>query len=248
MTMFASQEVHEFVVHVIDSFSKSVDPNVLSLHTHKSNEVECCVCFTVITHPPDIFRLESCGHTYCIDCIKTQVAPSTVEFPIQCAADGCSEAMVWRDFYTLSEVTGFNIRRMVNASVRAYVAANQDKVCNCPTPDCSMIYSVTKTGKSFFCGQCGVIICTTCHEPYHEGIACEFVDRDLELWLQGDRRNRKRCPQCSTPIEKSRGCNHVYCKQCRAHICWFCSEYFDSADECYDHMQERHKSFGLEPY
>ena len=252
ITMFATPDGFEFLVGKIDEFTKSFDPSLLlSVHHHKPDEIECCVCFTVITNPSDIFRLEYCGHTYCIDCVKTQVAPSTVEFPVECAADGCSEALVWRDLYNLSDLTGFNTNHMVHASVRSYVAANQDKARNCPTPDCSMIYSVSKDGKCFFCHQCGAIICTTCHEPYHEGVTCAMyqsgksADKEFEEWLRGDPKNRKRCPKCSSPIEKMFGCNHIPCRQCRAHICWFCLDYFRREDECYDHMHAEHGSFGL---
>lgn len=252
VTMFATQDVYDFLVSKVNEFTKSLNSNfLLSVHHHRLDEIECCVCFAVITNPVEIFRLESCGHTYCIDCIKTQVAPSTVEFPIECAADDCSEPIVWRDIYSLSELTGFNIRHMVNASVRSYVAANQDKVRNCPTPDCSTIYAVTKDGKCFFCHQCGAIICTTCHEPYHEGVTCALyqsgktADKEFEHWLQSDPENRRRCPRCSAPIEKTFGCNHVVCTQCHAHICWFCLDYFGSSTECYNHMRASHKGFGL---
>ena len=252
ITVFATQNEYEFLVGKIEDFTKSLDPNLLRLvHHHQADEVECCVCFTVIINPSEIFRLECCGHTYCIDCIKTQVAPSTVEFPVKCAAEDCSECLVWRDLYSLSELTGFNIRHMVNASVRSYVAANQDKVRNCPTPDCSMIYSVTKDGKCFFCQQCGAIVCTTCHEPYHEGVTCAMyesgraADQEFEDWLRRDPDNRKRCPKCSSPIEKDYGCNHMECSQCRAHICWFCLDYFKSSGECYNHMSGKHGSLGL---
>ena len=251
VTVFATQQVYEFLNGKIDEYTKSFDPNLLStIHHHKSDELECCACFTDIRNSSDIFRLEYCGHTYCIDCIKLQLAPSTVDFPIVCAADGCSEALVWKDVYNLSDQTGFSIRHLINASVKSYVAANQDKVRNCPSPDCSMIYSVTKEGKCFFCQQCGAMVCTTCHEPYHEGITCAMyqsgkqADKDLENWLQRDPSNRKRCPKCSSPIEKTYGCNHVACTQCRVHICWFCLDYFYSEVECYDHMSAKHGNFG----
>ena len=252
VTLFATQGVYEFLNGKIDEYTKSFDPSTLStIHHHKPNEIECCTCFTIIINPGEIFRLEYCGHTYCIECIKLQLAPSTVDFPIVCAADGCSEALVWKDFYSLSDQTGFSIRHLINSSVRSYVAANKDKVRNCPTPDCSMIYSISKNGKCFFCQQCGAMVCTTCHEPYHEGVTCSMyqsgkqADKDLEDWLQRDPKNRKRCPKCSSPIEKTYGCNHISCRQCRVHICWFCLDYFFNQAECYDHMSAKHGSFGL---
>ena len=252
ITVFATQEVCDFLYKAIDDYTKSFDPNLLSsIHHHEPDEIECCTCFTVIVNQSDIFRLEYCGHTYCLDCIKLQLAPSTVDFPIMCAADGCNKALVWKDFNNLSDLTDFSIRRLVSAGVRSYVAANQDKVRNCPSPDCSMIYSVTREGKCFFCQHCSAMVCTTCHEPYHEGLTCAMyqsgkqTDKDFEDWLQRDPTNRKRCPKCSSPIEKIFGCNHVTCTQCHAHICWFCLLYFSSSNECYDHLSAKHGGFGL---
>ena len=252
VTVFATQQVYDFLIGKVDEYTKSFDPNSLStIHHHKPDEIECCACFMDIVNPSDIFRLEYCGHTYCIDCIKLQLAPSTVDFPVVCAAEGCSEALVWKDVYNIADRTGFSIRHLVNASVKSYVAANQAVVRNCPSPDCSMIYSVTKNGKCFFCQQCGAMVCTTCHEPYHEGVTCAMyqsgkqADKDLEDWLQCDPSNRKRCPKCSLPIEKTDGCNHITCQQCKAHICWFCLDYFSSGGECYGHMSAKHGDYGL---
>ena len=254
VTVFATQDIYEFLNGEIDEYTKSFDPNSFStIRHHKPDEVECCTCFTVIISPSDIFRLEYCGHTYCIDCIQLQLSPFTVEFPIVCAADGCSEALVWKDIYNLSDKTGFSIRHLINSSVKSYVAANQDKVHYCLTPDCSMIYSITKDRKSFSCQQCGAVICTTCHEPYHEDISCAMIllqekqkqaDKDFEAWLQGDPDNRKRCPKCSSPIEKNYGCNRITCIQCQANICWFCLEYFSTCTQCYNHMSVKHGRYG----
>ena len=55
----------------------------------------------------------------------------------------------------------------------------------------------------------------------------------LELWLikcQDESEtahwimaNTKKCPKCSTRIEKDQGCNHMICTTCKYEFCWVCS-------------------------
>lgn len=32
----------------------------------------------------------------------------------------------------------------------------------------------------------------------------------------------RKCPGCQSPIQKSDGCNHMTCKQCKSQFCWIC--------------------------
>src|SRR3546814_401309 len=41
------------------------------------------------------------------------------------------------------------------------------------------------------------------------------------LWISA---NTKRCPKCTTPIEKNEGCNHMTCRKCRYEFCWICMQ------------------------
>ncbi len=34
----------------------------------------------------------------------------------------------------------------------------------------------------------------------------------------------KACPECSAPIEKNGGCNHMGCWQCGSYFCWQCGK------------------------
>ncbi|XP_017769602.1 PREDICTED: ankyrin repeat and IBR domain-containing protein 1-like isoform X2 [Nicrophorus vespilloides] len=41
------------------------------------------------------------------------------------------------------------------------------------------------------------------------------------LWLVT---NAKPCPNCSSPIQKNEGCNHMKCSKCKYDFCWVCQE------------------------
>lgn len=242
LTLLATSDAHKHIREVIARFLQGT-PEL------QHSDVECCACFTAIESPSDAFRLEYCGHTYCLDCIQMQVAPLTITFPVNCAADGCSKPFVWKDFENLFRRTNVKLRQITESSLKCYIGANKKLVHNCPTPDCSMVYKVTQDGKPFFCYHCGITICTKCHEQYHDGLTCEMyqsykeADQELKGWLQRDSHNRKLCPSCTTPIEKIGGCNYMVCTSCKSHVCWVCLQYFDSTRACYAHLANTHGGF-----
>jgi len=41
------------------------------------------------------------------------------------------------------------------------------------------------------------------------------------LWMAA---NTKKCPRCTSPIEKDEGCNHMSCRKCRHEFCWICMQ------------------------
>lgn len=49
--------------------------------------------------------------------------------------------------------------------------------------------------------------------------AAEANEAASSRWL-ADR--SKPCPKCSSPIEKTEGCNHMTCKKCKHDFCWVC--------------------------
>lgn len=237
LTIVGTSDAHQTISTLVEKYAKSVSSKPHALHP---DEVECCVCFTATSNPFEVFRPESCGHAYCLECIILQVSPSSLVVPVLCAADGCSKPFVVEDFRKLSRTTDFKLQSLVQVSLRSYIAANQKIVHVCPTPDCDMVYNVSEDGRCFLCSHCGVMTCTKCHEPYHDGLSCDMYqagkkgEKEFEEWMKQDPENRKRCPKCSTPIEKRDGCNHLHCTTCQAHICWFCLRYFNSSSSKFE--------------
>jgi hypothetical protein len=48
------------------------------------------------------------------------------------------------------------------------------------------------------------------------------MDEETRRWFS---ENSKKCPECSHPIQKNEGCNHMTCR-CGCHFCWLCLENF----------------------
>ena len=242
LTLLATSDANRRIRDIIAEFLQGT-PEL------QHSEVECCACFTGIESPSEVFRLEYCGHTYCLDCVQMQVAPLTITFPVKCAADDCSKPFVWKDFENLFRRTNVKLRQITESSLKCYIGANKKLVHNCPTPDCSMVYKVSLDGKPFFCYHCGITICTKCHEQYHDGLTCEMyqsgkeAEQEFKEWLQGDPHNRKCCPNCTTPIEKIEGCNYMFCTSCQSHVCWVCLQHFTTSQKCHAHLATIHGGF-----
>ncbi|KAM0853129.1 hypothetical protein ACQ4PT_051271 [Festuca glaucescens] len=213
------------------------------------SEDACPICLCEIEDP---FRLESCGHMFCLACLVDQCESASKShdgFPICCMKTGCKKPLLVVDLKHL--VSNEKLEDLFRASLRAFVASKAGMYRFCPTPDCQSIYQVAAPDaetKLFSCGACYVEICSKCHLEYHPFISCEAYkeykedpDSTLLEWRKG-KGNVKSCPSCGYTIEKAEGCNHVECR-CGSHICWVCLENFKSSEECYGHLRSAHQSF-----
>eukprot|EP00105_Crassostrea_gigas_P035389 XP_019919537.1 PREDICTED: ATP-dependent RNA helicase DEAH12, chloroplastic-like [Crassostrea gigas] len=218
-----------------------------------SNQPECGICLCEISET-EIYRLESCGHPYCRDCIKMNIE-STIQskdFPLKCCHDGCEMLWAWKDFVNMTKQGFCSLQNITNSSLSCFIRENKDKARYCITPDCPMVYKVSANGGRIVCGVCRVGMCSKCHVEYHNGMSCEIYQMEngndesgLREWMRRDPNNRKLCPNCYAGIEKDGGCQHMECRDCKMHICWTCMKFFNSGQECYGHMAKVHGSFGL---
>ncbi|ESO97974.1 hypothetical protein LOTGIDRAFT_153084 [Lottia gigantea] len=206
---------------------------------------ECCACLCPVESMDHMYRLDACGHVYCLECIKQQinVAVYRKELPVLCA--DCQDPLVWSDFDFCFKRLQINPLDLVNTAVFVYMTKNKDGYQHCPTPDCPVVYRITEKGDIFICNECEMRICTSCHVEYHDGLTCAMLksslaESELEKYLTKNASNVKKCPKCSTPIEKIEGCNHMICNACKIHFCWLCCEAFTTEQSTYDHLTAQH--------
>ena len=203
----------------------------------------CPVCWEEATEPLKM----KCGHNYCKDCFSLQASSADdSSFPMRCCgAEGtCLRIFNLDELNTMLPPAAFE--KLLATSFDMFVRTRPQDFQHCPTPDCPNIYRISTGGSVALCSACLTPICTTCSVISHDGMSCaEFKDlssegtKAFEKWKKkNDVRN---CPKCSSPIQKSFGCNHMECFHCKTHICWFCMRVFDTSAECYSHMNSMHQ-------
>ncbi|KAJ4287619.1 hypothetical protein N0V90_012322 [Kalmusia sp. IMI 367209] len=92
------------------------------------------------------------------------------------------------------------------------------------------------------CEDCTLAFCKVCLASWHgDFVRCE--PRDSTQLTEEDQaslnfimRNTSPCPTCSVPCQKSYGCNHMTCFQCKTHFCYLCGAWLDPGHP-YAHFQ-----------
>ncbi|KAI8536332.1 hypothetical protein RHMOL_Rhmol10G0248800 [Rhododendron molle] len=241
------QKVEDAVNEIAQMCSAVPFPSAQGVDNGSGDGCPICLC-----EVEEGYRLESCGHLFCCQCLLEQcesAIKSQDSFPIRCAREGCGAHVLLTDLrYLLSSE---KLEELFRASLGAYVALSAGNLRFCPSPDCPSVYQVVgpgTEGKPFVCGACYVETCTRCHVEYHPFVSCEKYrefkeDPDLSLkeWCKGKEEHVKQCPVCGYTIEKIEGCNHIECR-CGKHICWACLEFFGTSDDCYVHLRSVHQA------
>ncbi|CAN9347933.1 unnamed protein product [Alternaria alternata] len=93
------------------------------------------------------------------------------------------------------------------------------------------------------CEDCTLAFCVVCLASWHgDFVRCE--PRDATQLTEEDQaslnfimKNTTPCPYCSVPCQKSMGCNHMTCAQCKSHFCYLCSAWLNP-DHPYAHFND----------
>ncbi|KAH0609778.1 uncharacterized protein H6S33_012324 [Morchella sextelata] len=108
------------------------------------------------------------------------------------------------------------------------------------------------------CSRCALAFCRVCERSWHgDGTICRAPNAPLTAEEIANeeyiKKNTTSCPECSTPILKSHGCNHMICK-CQAHFCFLCSAYLSPSQpfkhfntegmQCYQRLWEGEEGDG----
>ena len=122
----------------------------------------------------------------------------------------------------------------------------------CLTPDCENVYTKYEgnVGEQslFSCESCGVQYCKICGENAHGEFTCEDAKNRKGAKKEEEKKSMellrsiaKNCPACGTAIQKSGGCNHMVCFNCKIHFCWKCMQFKSKESKpVYDHMSQKH--------
>ncbi|PRP82255.1 putative E3 ubiquitin-protein ligase ARI9 [Planoprotostelium fungivorum] len=216
----------------------------------RSGEGSCDICFDNIPLSEEVrLRHADDTHIYCRECLISWVNAKISErhLEITCPEPGCDDTL--RDEEEWTEVC--------ERLFRNFVERGQGGFHQCPSPGnhvpppiilivsgCEFIgFSETSSQPSVLCDVCDKCWCINCQSADHPGRRCE--EDKPQSWIEAQewkKEKTKKCPGCSTSIEKNGGCPHIVCGVCRHEFCWECMEPYTSG-----HTAEAHGSAELNP-
>ncbi|KAF9529017.1 hypothetical protein CPB83DRAFT_906496 [Crepidotus variabilis] len=209
----------------------------------------CPVCYTEPTSPEQL----GCGHTFCAGCLQhfLNSAGETKTFPLLCTG---SEAKCGTPIslpFMRRFMSAHAFEHLVDVAFTCYLERHPQELKYCTTPDCKQVYRRQQPPQNIHCPSCFKTICSACDDEVHEKMSCE-ESRLYRNPEERDRRNEefmvqngyKKCPRCSSWIEKIDGCNRMSCR-CGAHLCWRCTPAtaFNTAAEAYAHLNSTHGGY-----
>lgn len=87
---------------------------------------------------------------------------------------------------------------------------------------------ITGMDRLAVCEDCTFAFCKVCLASWHgDFVRCQPRDKsqlteEEQASLNYIMQNTSPCPTCSVPCQKSYGCNHMTCFQCKSHFCYLC--------------------------
>ena len=201
----------------------------------ESNGENCLICFE---EKNDNFFSLNCGHQFCPDCwteyLKEKIKSPLSALQAKCPQNGCT-CIVYEKIYKKFLKDFQSLSKLDKAIYKNFINRNAD-IRQCPNEQCKYY---AKSSEHSFSQEvdcpCGTSYCFQCLKESHRPCTCELVNKFLGLnrntsledydkkWIEA---NTKECPHCHQKIQKSQGCNYMYCDPkaggCGKAFCYVC--------------------------
>ncbi|KAG2373293.1 hypothetical protein C9374_012282 [Naegleria lovaniensis] len=190
-----------------------------------SCEHECSICCSEIEQGQTLV----CGHPFCVTCFAIQLDGFDIESKsIICNECNCKVPVL--EILSTYKNNVHLFKEKCEILLNKYLLMNKLKwqYCDVCNQLCRMI-----TPSSYECLNCDMVYCVKCKKRSHEGVSCDHEENLFQQYLASF---TKKCPKCTSPIEKNGGCNHMTCSSCNNHFCWLCGYSATSASPIYMHQ------------
>lgn len=106
------------------------------------------------------------------------------------------------------------------------------------------------TDRLRICSACSYAFCRTCARSWHGDLlhcrppkSTDPGSMSAEDAASYDyiRANTSPCPTCSSPAQKTHGCNHMICYTCNTHFCYLCSSWLHAGNP-YSHFNNKNST------
>ncbi|GLT74227.1 hypothetical protein SLA2020_460350 [Shorea laevis] len=168
------------------------------------------------------FKIKGCSHSYCTDCVAKFVTTRLQEniTAIHCPVPNCSGLLEPEYCRRILRPEVFN--RWGDALCEAAILGCQKFYC--PYKGCSALLIIDDRAQQVReseCPNCFRLFCAQCKVPWHSEIQCEEFQKlhkderereDIMLLKLAQQKMWARCPKCRSVVEKTRGCDNIYCR------------------------------------
>jgi ariadne-1 len=191
------------------------------------SKFKCRICHDEEADLSDSFTL-GCNHHFCKDCYGNYLRAAVSDGPTcvstHCPEHKCKQTVTKSVFHSFltdpderDKYDGYFLRNFIEKS---------KNMKYCPAPRCERV--AIGSGITTVKCSCSFTFCFKCGEEAHDPCSCaqltEWTDKcmnesETANWILA---NTRKCPSCTTRIEKNQGCNHMTCKVCKHEFCWIC--------------------------
>eukprot|EP01113_Clastostelium_recurvatum_P005800 TRINITY_DN12601_c0_g1_i2.p2 TRINITY_DN12601_c0_g1~~TRINITY_DN12601_c0_g1_i2.p2 ORF type:complete len:348 (+),score=71.39 TRINITY_DN12601_c0_g1_i2:110-1153(+) len=210
----------------------AIDVTSLSLHDDAEgvSAGECSVCFEAC----QLVRLTSCGHAFCEECLVSWLVAQLEGGQPVCPHQACKRDVCFHDMQKFVAARDPAAFARYDRTITQQALSRDPEWMWCQRCG-SGGFGFDRSGETAcsdrMCPDCDYSVCTECLLPGHAGVTCaknwEVVsDNDASVdevrYAKYFKRFARNCPQCTAPTERSGGCSHMTCRECKHQWCWLC--------------------------
>jgi len=199
-----------------------------------SNSEYCLICYEEKNE--NFFSLK-CGHQFCADC-WTEYLQEKIKSPLSalyatCPQNGCNLIVFERIFKKYLK-NKKSLDKLDKSIFGNFINRNGD-IKQCPNEYCHLYAKSSNHGNIEVNCPCKTFYCFSCGKEGHRPCSCEIYNKfisikretsqeeDDQRWIEA---NTKECPHCHQKIQKSQGCNYMFCDPkaggCGNAFCYVC--------------------------
>ncbi|XP_065897822.1 E3 ubiquitin-protein ligase RNF217-like [Dysidea avara] len=237
-----NNSLHDFpqeLLYLLEAFGTSdysFEVNCICSNAPRHPRVICNTTCEVCFEPTPV-QLPCCSAYVCDDCTYNIVVVNVNDgvTSIPCPSPECDQLLLRDDILKLLNSRNDLGTKDKYERFRLSKSSNdREKVC----PRCSWLTTIGTDKKPrrwkevdihITCEKCSLEWCFKCHAPWHTDISCKDFKRgnkDFRKWIAGKdlkgNANGYHCPSCKIPIQRTTGCNHMTCSDCRCEFCYRC--------------------------
>ena len=222
----SSKKRKNYKLPLFDGNNGEKDINNISEETKQIDEI-CLICEEKLTNKEKEKNYLECSHYFCNECyysyFKVKINNNEVE-RIKCPEKDCKN-IIHNNFIEEHLINDISLLEKYKKLRQRKQLMLDPNIQLCPFPDCES-YAKKENNKYVSCIHNGHKFCFNCLKDWHNNEECKIdTDKSFEKWK--DSYKVKRCPNCKYFIEKSEGCNHMTCSNCKYEFCWFCMQKYE---------------------